>query len=258
MTPLARLKTAVSPAFAANPEFQLNPSGLAPLAGLVMFETTVPTVAEISVSDGEREWPIPSDPTFRWNHRYRVLGMRADKGHRLTIKAKDRKGSIVGAEHVIPFRTDPLLADFPALETRISDIDRMEPGVTFFGIRKSASSGAKSYGMLVAVDEEGEVVWYRDVGYTTGDIKRLRNGNFIYLSFDRPSQPVDATHALNRSAGVSNSNVLRGRSLSCRATLFRCACEYTDKSVPLGKYCRSRPLVFSLDPRCHGLRGSQK
>ena len=73
-----------------------------------------------------------------------------------------------------------------------------------------------------------------------------------------PSQSVDATQALNLSAGVSNPNVLRGRSFSCRATLLRCACEYTDKSVPLGKYCLSSPLVFSLDPRCHGLCGSQK
>src|ERR1019366_3068952 len=73
-----------------------------------------------------------------------------------------------------------------------------------------------------------------------------------------PAQPVDATQALNLSAGVSNCKVLRGRSLSCRATFFRWVCEYTDKSVPLGKYCLSRPLVFSLDPRCHGLCGSQK
>ncbi|ESZ35779.1 hypothetical protein X731_30600 [Mesorhizobium sp. L2C054A000] len=30
------------------------------------------------------------------------------------------------------------------------------------------------------------------------------------------------------------------------------------KLVALGKYCLSRPLVFSLLPRCQGLRGSQK
>src|SRR4051812_26018139 len=30
------------------------------------------------------------------------------------------------------------------------------------------------------------------------------------------------------------------------------------KSVPLGKYCLSRPLVFSLVPRCQGACGSQK
>ena len=59
---------------------------------------------------------------------------------------------------------------------------------------------------------------------------------------------VDATQALNRSAGVANRIVLRGRSLSCRATLLSWACEYTDRSVPFGKYCRSRPLVFSAGP----------
>src|SRR6476620_12693411 len=73
-----------------------------------------------------------------------------------------------------------------------------------------------------------------------------------------PAQVVDATQALNRSAGVANRRVLRGRSLSCRATLLSWACEYTDRSVPLGKYCRSRPLVLSLETRCNGLCGSQK
>ncbi len=32
--------------------------------------------------------------------------------------------------------------------------------------------------------------------------------------FARPPQPIDATQALNLSAGVSNSRVLRGRSFS--------------------------------------------
>jgi len=36
------------------------------------------------------------------------------------------------------------------------------------------------------------------------------NANFYYL----PAQPVDATQALNLSAGVSNPKVSRGRSLS--------------------------------------------
>ncbi len=45
----------------------------------------------------------------------------------------------------------------------------------------------------------------------TGTIGIVAGGvDHIYL----PPQPVDATHALNLSAGVSNSNVFRGRSLS--------------------------------------------
>ena len=56
-----------------------------------------------------------------------------------------------------------------------------------------------------------------------------------------PAQVVDATQALNRSAGVANPRDLRGRSLSCRATLLSWAYEYTHRSVLFGKYCRSRP-----------------
>jgi hypothetical protein len=66
--------------------------------------------------------------------------------------------------------------------------------------------------------------------------------------FELPAQAVDATQALNRSAGVSKPKVLRGRSLSWRATWLRRSCVYTDKSVPFGKYCRSRPLVFYDKP----------
>ena len=75
---------------------------------------------------------------------------------------------------------------------------------------------------------------------------------------DVPTQPIDATHELNRSAGVSKSNVFLGRPFSCRATALSFACECSDRSVPFGKYWRSKPLVFSFEPRCHGLCGSQK
>src|SRR5258705_13859164 len=72
------------------------------------------------------------------------------------------------------------------------------------------------------------------------------------------SQEVIATHASKRSAGVSKPSVLRGRPLSCRAISSNRSCECTARFVPLGKYWRSKPLVFSLEPRCHGLCGSQK
>ena len=60
------------------------------------------------------------------------------------------------------------------------------------------------------------------------------------------------------SAGVFQPRVLRGRVLSARATASRSSREWRARSVPFGKYWRSRPLVFSLVPRCHGLCGSQK
>ena len=46
-----------------------------------------------------------------------------------------------------------------------------------------------------------------------------------------------------------------GGPLSCWATCSRSSGPNTLRSVPLGKYCRSRPLVFSVVPRRQGLRG---
>src|ERR1700730_13342928 len=89
-------------------------------------------------------------------------------------------------------------------------------------------------------------------------VEQTCDGSADTSGFGLPAQPVDATQALNLSAGVSNCKVSRGRSFSWRATLFRVACECTDKSVPFGKYCLSKPLVFSLEPRCQGLWGAQK
>ena len=58
--------------------------------------------------------------------------------------------------------------------------------------------------------------------------------------------------------GLAKARRLRGRSLSSSATASRSASVIVVKSVPLGKYWRSSPLVFSLEPRCHGACGSQK
>src|SRR5215216_7671514 len=60
------------------------------------------------------------------------------------------------------------------------------------------------------------------------------------------------------SAGVAKPSVLRGRRLSFSAISSRCSWPIPARLVPFGKYWRSRPLVFSFEPRCQGLWGSQK
>jgi hypothetical protein len=49
----------------------------------------------------------------------------------------------------------------------------------------------------------------------------------------------------------------RVRPLSSAATASRSCWEKGARSLRLGKYWRSSPLVLSLEPRCHGLGGSQ-
>jgi hypothetical protein len=71
---------------------------------------------------------------------------------------------------------------------------------------------------------------------------------------DRPHRGANT----RLSTGVFQSSVLRGRELRAAATAAISSALCMLRSVPLGKYWRSSPLVFSLVPRCHGLCGSQK
>src|SRR5215213_9273011 len=69
---------------------------------------------------------------------------------------------------------------------------------------------------------------------------------------------VDRSTSSKASAGVLQPRVFRGLALSAAATAASASALCVLRSVPLGKYCRSSPLVFSFVPRCHGLCGSQK
>src|ERR1700683_791402 len=84
----------------------------------------------------------------------------------------------------------------------------------------------------------------------------LRTSSFA--AFSGRIQSLGATQARNLSAGVLNPKVFLGRWFRRSATLSNCDWVNPDRSAPLGKYCRSNPLVFSLVPRCQGLLGSQK
>lgn len=77
------------------------------------------------------------------------------------------------------------------------------------------------------------------------DSRDRRNGDWVH----------DVRARLKTSACVRHPRILRGLWLSRSSTACRSAGVWTDRSVRLGKYCRSRPFVFSLVPRCHGLPG---
>ena len=57
------------------------------------------------------------------------------------------------------------------------------------------------------------------------------------------------------SAGVFQPRVLRGRLLRAAATAARSSAVCLLRSVPLGKYCLNKPLVFSFVPRATGSVG---
>ncbi len=77
----------------------------------------------------------------------------------------------------------------------------------------------------------------------------------------RRIQPVEATlgcpancrYWFRASAGVFQPSVFRGLVVSVWAMAWISWSLQRDRSVPLGKYWRRSPFMFSFVPRCHGL-----
>ncbi len=67
--------------------------------------------------------------------------------------------------------------------------------------------------------------------------------------FQTQSQPLGGVFSKKTSPGVRNPRHARGRLLSRFSTCRTWEWETSRKSVPLGKYWRIKPLVFSFVPR---------
>jgi arylsulfate sulfotransferase len=169
----------------------VNPSGVAPLAAALRFETSGPISAEITITGDGRSWTVPTSSEPTSSHSYNLIGMRAGRTHEVSLSLLEEGGGIIKDVWRASFTTDPLPADFPELNLTVNDAAAMEPGFTFFGLRKSQALSAADYGVIAALDADGEVVWLCDTGHTVGEIKRLRNGNLIYLTFDHRAIEID-------------------------------------------------------------------
>lgn len=80
---------------------------------------------------------------------------------------------------------------------------------------------------------------------------------FLDQSFSKDRLSIQVQHSyeknfLSTSKGVRKFKRFLGR-LFISSTMFcKSSSEMSAKEVPFGKNCRSRPLVFSFVPRCHG------
>ena len=188
----------------APAEFVVNPSGRVPLAAIVTFASDLALDSSIEISDGTNEWGANFGTEIVEGDRYTipVLGMRPSREHVITITLK-ADGETVHTQqfaHVTPDLPGPL--KFPQLDVKVARPDRMEPGVTFLSIRRRALGRghwltkkqydwSTKYGLLAAIDTNGEVVWWYEADSRTSGIAKLSNGNIMMHRFDSATTEID-------------------------------------------------------------------
>jgi arylsulfate sulfotransferase len=160
-----------------------EPSARAPLAGRVSFSTDEPARVSLTIRAGEHNSTSLPRGAYESQHTVPILGLQPGSEHEVVVTVADQAGNRADSE---PLRvvTAPLPSDAPPFRVTTSHPERMEPGVTLFGLMKwpDGAQTDDGYGLVVAVDAAGRVVWLHRADHIIGDVRRLRNGNLLYSS----------------------------------------------------------------------------
>lgn len=189
-------------AFVTAPQIRQNPNPRVPLAAILSFDagTTVATTVDIS-HDGD-VWRVnfDADPTAGLP----ILGLKAGRTYELNVVATDDNGNELVAGPLT--YTSPSLpaglGDFPPINPKISRPEEMEPGITFLSVRRRIPGRSHwltpaqrqyiaGWGIIIALDQTGEVVWYYEADRRIAGIDRLSNGNLLFHQTDARTIEVD-------------------------------------------------------------------
>ena len=159
------------------PTIGLNPNPAAPLAAVVKVATDEPSGVTLHVKTDASEWDV-GFAGMATNHSLLLLGLVGGQEHIVTVSVADGGGNQADWPNPLRVTAEPLPGDLPPLEVRVSDPDRMEPGVTLFSVNRTGTEDF--YSLLLAVDSSGRVVWFYRADHSIVDVRRIRNGHLLY------------------------------------------------------------------------------
>lgn len=161
------------------------------LVGRLTVRTDGAAVPEITVTGEEGSFEVPVDGPAE-ELELPVAGLRAESDYEVEV--------VVGDDvEVLDLRTGALPEGLPPLEATVSEPEQMAPGVTLFNLLDNAppdpatvAEGDESLlGWLVAVDAEGEVVWYHRAEQPMGDVRMVDDGLLLVERSDMGAQLID-------------------------------------------------------------------
>jgi hypothetical protein len=188
--------------FIAEPVITKNPNPRVPLAAILTYDAGAPATTRVDVTSGDEAWTIEFDEDATAG--LPLVGLKPARSYDFNVTATLEDGTSLIAER-LSYRTPPLppgLGDFPPIKVNVAKPSEMEPGVTFLSIRRRVPGRphwltpaqrrySTEWGVIVAVDPEGDVIWYYESDRRVAGIDRLSNGNLLFHLTDARSQELD-------------------------------------------------------------------
>ena len=188
------------------PEISRNANSRAPLVAIVNLSPKLPSVIEISATaDGAEEFRREFAVATAGAVALPIIGLRPDSDYVVKVALRGPQSREVLAERELNYRTPPLPGgetNFPPFQVLRAEPARMEPGYTLIGVRRRALGRpqyqterqrkfATDWGMIIALDAQGRVVWYYDAGTRVAGIDQLKNGNLLFHETQFRTREID-------------------------------------------------------------------
>jgi arylsulfate sulfotransferase len=171
------------------------------LTAVVTVETEDPSRVTVTAESDGHEVAVPETEELATTHEVPLLGLRAGTTYDVAVTAVDEDGgreTAAAVEHT----SGPLPETLPDLEIE-TDPERMAPGVTLFNLMEWTESGRLGpEGVLVALDEEGEIVWYYQSPRGISDVSPTPRGTLLLSANDVVIQEIDMLGNTLRELGT--------------------------------------------------------
>ncbi len=174
---------APAPPLVEDVTLTMNENESAPLAGVLQYSADLSVRPRFTLSSEGEEDIVVTDAPANASGPTPLLGMRADREYTVSVSFEPEAGGAAVPGGDFTLTTPPLPDDFPPIEVTTIRPARMEPGYQFVPTMRWTKRGPdREFGLVFALDAAGEVVWYFRTDKSVNDVKRLPNGDLIYLA----------------------------------------------------------------------------
>jgi hypothetical protein len=175
----------VSPDLSLDVTAELDPENS--LRAEVTFENETGSDAVVEVLDQSGQgWRVLPPAAGPGSQSVPLLGLKPSTTYTVTVTLDDLSGT--GS-----FNTGPLPDDMPPIEVSQAG-EGMAEGLTLFDViplSLGEPSGPTEDGYLIAVDGDGDVVWYYRQTHSIQDVRRTDSGNLLFVHHETGVRMLD-------------------------------------------------------------------
>lgn len=219
-------------AFVRAPVIEQNPNKRAPLVAFLKFAPSRPAIATVRITGGGETRELVFGPDVDPVAGLPILGLPAGHRYELVVTLSDPLAIARTSSQKLTYVTPSVPGgrfDFPPMQIRAANVSQQEPGYFLLSVRRRALGRAidltpaqtrfmLDWGLLLALDTRGRVVWYYESQDRIAGISRLKNGNILYNTADGVAREIDYRGDVQRQivSGRARENGETGLPINAR------------------------------------------